>query len=98
MRQRQYSTRDEIIGLLKTKGFKESPTSNKRLAVWFFDDGQIVITLTPSAVVEIRDHGYIVAQFKQPVFDIVVSSEKLILMIGTDDNLCWSNIYIPRRK
>lgn len=97
MKQRQYSTRDEIIGLLKTKGFKESSASNKNSGRWFFDDGQITVTLTPSAVVEIRDHGHTVAQFKQPVFDIVVTSEKLILMIGTDGNSCWSNIYIPRR-
>lgn len=98
MKSKLYKTREEIVSLLRKKGFVESADSNKSVAKYIADKGNISVTLTPGAVIEIRDKGVPIAHFRQPIFNIVVNSSNIVLMTGTDDNIDWCNLYIRRNS
>lgn len=98
MKSKLYRTREEIVSLLKKKGFVESADSNKSVAKYIADGGNISVTLTPGAVIEIRDKGVPIAHFRQPIFDIVMNSNNIVLMTGTDENTDWCNLYIRRNS
>lgn len=98
MKQELYRTREEIVGLLKKKGFKVAENSNKVVNILYTDNGRVIVRITPTCHTEVVSDGMTVAQFKQSVFDILVMSTKIILMTGTDENKDYMNIYIPRRE
>ena len=98
MKQAQYATRDEVTKLLVKRGFKEAEASNKNVNIYYKDRGRVIVRMTPACHTEIVSDGMTVAQFKQPIFDIEVLDNKIIVMVGTDENKCYMNLYIPRRR
>lgn len=98
MKQESYKTREEVVALLKRKGFKVAEKSNKNVNILFIDNGRVIVRITPACHTEVVSDGMTVAQFKQPVFDVLVMSTKIILMTGSDENKDYMNIYIPRRE
>lgn len=98
MKEKTYKTRDEIVQLLKSKGFRETEKSNKNLVQFEYDKGKVTVTVTPGAKVEIRDQGETVVHFCQPMFDIGVSKERICIMTGSDGDSDWANFYFRRKK
>lgn len=98
MKEKTYKTRDEIVQLLKNKGFKETEKSNKLLAQFEYDRGRVTVTVTPGAVVEIRDRGESLIHFRQPMFDIGISKDRVCVMTGSHGNDDWANFYFRRKK
>lgn len=98
MKDKTYKTRDEIVQFLKSKGFKETENSNKNLVQLSADEGKVTITVTPGAVVEIRDRGESLIHFRQPMFDIGISKDRICVMTGSHGNDDWANFYFRRKK
>lgn len=98
MKEKTYKTRDEIVQLLKDKGFKESEKSNKNFAQFSADEGKITVTVTPGGVVEIRDRGESLLHFRQPMFDIGISKDRICVMTGSHGDNDWANFYFRRKK
>ena len=98
MKEKTYKTRNEIVSYLKGKGFREIEKSNKNLVQLEHDNGNILVTVTTGAKIEIRDKGETVAQICQPIFDISFSDERIFVMTGSDGDKDWANFYFRRSR
>ena len=98
MKEETYKTRNEIVSYLKGKGFREIEKSNKNLVQLEHDNGNILVTVTTGAKIEIRDKGETVAQICQPIFDISFSDERIFVMTGSDGDKDWVNFYFRRSR
>lgn len=98
MKEKIYKTRNEIVNYLKGKGFRETEKSNKNLVQLEHDNGNILVTVTTGAKIEIRDKGETVAQICQPIFDISFSEERIFVMTGSDGDKDWVNFYFRRSR
>lgn len=94
---RQEGTREQVISVLKKKGFKEAEESNKKVSIWSIDNGRIVFRISPAGHTEVFSDGSTVAQFRQYLWDVFVYDNQITLMVGADADIDYLNVYIPRK-
>ena len=89
-------TREQVISVLQRKGFKEAENSNKNVSIWYTDNGRVIFRMSPKGHTEVISDGKTVAQFRQYLWDVFVYESQITLMVGSNADDDYLNVYIPR--
>lgn len=91
-----YSTREELIQFLQSKGFSLDLRSNKIWSCLSYDN--IEISFNKGLMASVRVNNVLVADFRQPLLDLEIRPNKLVITTGTNKDSDWANFYISREN